>query len=96
IVDNHSGSGTTFGVYLQDEWKPTDRLTVNYGARYDRVNTVVSEQQLSPRLGLTYDLTSRTRVHAGYARYFTPPPTEKFDNTSVQAFAGTTNALPSD
>ncbi|CAJ0740457.1 hypothetical protein R16034_02143 [Ralstonia edaphis] len=96
IVDNHSGSGTTLGVYLQDEWKPTDKLTVNYGARYDRVNTVVSEQQLSPRLGLTYDLTPRTRLHAGYARYFTPPPTEKFDTTSVQAFAGTTNALPSD
>ncbi|MCT7295783.1 TonB-dependent receptor [Ralstonia sp. CHL-2022] len=96
IVDNHSGSGTTMGVYLQDEWKPTDKLTVNYGARYDRVNTIVSEQQLSPRLGVTYDLTPRTRVHAGYARYFTPPPTEKFDTTSVQAFAGTTNALPSD
>ena len=96
IVDNHSGSGTTMGVYLQDEWKPTDKLTVNYGARYDRVNTIVSEQQLSPRLGLTYDLTPRTRVHAGYARYFTPPPTEKFDTTSVQAFSGTTNALPSD
>lgn len=96
IVDNHSGSGTTMGVYLQDEWKPTDKLTVNYGARYDHVNTIVSEQQLSPRLGLTYDLTPRTRVHAGYARYFTPPPTEKFDTTSVQAFAGTTNALPSD
>lgn len=96
IVDNHSGSGTTMGVYLQDEWKPTDKLTVNYGARYDRVNTIVSEQQLSPRLGMTYDLTPRTRVHAGYARYFTPPPTEKFDTTSVQAFAGTTNALPSD
>ncbi|WP_343661599.1 TonB-dependent receptor [Ralstonia sp.] len=96
IVDNHSGSGTTMGVYLQDEWKPTDKITVNYGARYDRVNTIVSEQQLSPRLGVTYDLTPRTRVHAGYARYFTPPPTEKFDTTSVQAFAGTTNALPSD
>ncbi|MBU9578464.1 TonB-dependent receptor [Ralstonia mannitolilytica] len=96
IVDNHSGSGTTLGVYLQDEWKPTDKLTVNYGARYDHVNTIVSEQQLSPRLGVTYDLTPRTRVHAGYARYFTPPPTEKFDTTSVQAFAGTTNALPSD
>ncbi|WP_426397190.1 TonB-dependent receptor [Ralstonia sp. R-29] len=96
IVDNHSGNGTTLGVYLQDEWKPTDKLTVNYGARYDHVNTIVSEQQLSPRLGVTYDLTPRTRVHAGYARYFTPPPTEKFDTTSVQAFAGTTNALPSD
>jgi len=96
IVDNHSGTGATMGVYLQDEWKPTDKLTVNYGARYDHVNTIVSEQQLSPRLGLTYDLMPRTRVHAGYARYFTPPPTEKFDATSVQAFSGTTNALPSD
>ena len=35
-------------------------------------------------------------MHAGYARYFTPPPTEKIDLTSVQKFAGTTNALPSD
>ncbi|WP_197329889.1 TonB-dependent receptor [Ralstonia syzygii] len=96
VIDNSSGSGTTLGVYLQDEWKPTDRLTINYGARYDHVNTIVSEQQLSPRLGLTYDLTSRTRLHAGYARYFTPPPTEKFDTTTVQKFIGTTNALPSD
>ncbi|AQW29712.1 TonB-dependent receptor [Ralstonia syzygii subsp. celebesensis] len=96
VIDNSSGSGTTLGAYLQDEWKPTDRLTINYGARYDHVNTIVSEQQLSPRLGLTYDLTSRTRLHAGYARYFTPPPTEKFDTTTVQKFIGTTNALPSD
>ncbi|MFV8632719.1 TonB-dependent receptor [Ralstonia pseudosolanacearum] len=96
VLDNSSGSGTTLGVYLQDEWKPTDRLTINYGARYDHVNAIVSEQQLSPRLGLTYDLTSRTRLHAGYARYFTPPPTEKFDTTTVQKFIGTTNALPSD
>jgi len=96
VVDNHSDTGTTMGVYLQDEWKPTDKLTINYGARYDHVNTIVSEQQLSPRVGLTYDLTPRTRVHAGYARYFTPPPTEKFDSTSVASFLGTTNALPSD
>ncbi|KFX76916.1 TonB-dependent receptor [Ralstonia solanacearum] len=96
VIDNSSGSGTTLGAYLQDEWKPTDRLTINYGARYDHVNTIVSEQQLSPRLGLTFDLTSRTRLHAGYARYFTPPPTEKFDTTTVQKFAGTTNALSPD
>lgn len=96
IVDNARGSGTTVGLYLQDEWKLTDKLTFNYGARYDHVNTIVTEQQLSPRLGVTYDWTSRTRFHAGYARYFTPPPTEKFDTTTVQSFLGTTNALPSD
>jgi len=83
-------------VYLQDEWQPTKALTVNYGLRYDRVSTVVDEAQLSPRLGVVYQLGESTRVHAGYARYFTPPPTEKIDTTSVAAFLGTTNALPSD
>ncbi|WP_322880131.1 TonB-dependent receptor [Pandoraea sputorum] len=96
IVDNANDRGTTYGLYLQDEWKATDRLTLNYGARYDHVNTVTNEGQLSPRLGLTYDLTSRTRLHAGYSRYFTPPATEKIDTTSVAKFLNTTNALPSD
>ncbi len=96
VVDNTRITGSLFGVYLQDEWMPSASLTVNYGARYDRVHTVVDETQVSPRLGLTYDLTKNTRIHAGYARYFTPPPTEKIDVTSIQRFLGTTNALPSD
>jgi outer membrane receptor protein involved in Fe transport len=96
IVDNTAIKGRLWGAYLQDEWQVTPALVVNYGARYDRVNTVVNESQLSPRIGLVYDLSPRTRVHAGYARYFTPPPTEKIDTTSVAKFLGTTNALPSD
>jgi len=96
IQDDSRIGGNLIGVYLQDEWQPTKALTVNYGLRYDHVNTVVSESQLSPRLGLVYQLGEDTRVHAGYARYFTPPPTEKIDTTSVEKFLGTTNALPSD
>jgi len=96
ITDNASVGGHLFGVYVQDEWQPTKALTVNYGLRYDKVNTVVAESQWSPRVGLVYQLGDATRVHAGYARYFTPPPTEKIDTTSVQKFLGTTNALPSD
>jgi outer membrane receptor protein involved in Fe transport len=96
IQDDSRLAGNLFGVYLQDEWTPTRNLTVNYGARYDRVDTVVKEQQLSPRIGLVYDLSKSTRVHAGYARYFTPPPMEKIDPTSIALFLGTTNALPSD
>ncbi len=96
IQDDSRISGRLFGAYLQDEWQPTKALTVNFGLRYDKVDTVVAESQLSPRLGLTYQLGRDTRVHAGYARYFTPPPTEKIDTTSVQKFLGTTNALPSD
>ena len=96
IQDDASQRGHLWGVYLQDEWKPTKALTLNYGLRYDQVKTVVDESQLSPRLGLVFDLTADLRLHAGYARYFTPPPTEKIDTTSVQKFLGTTNALPSD
>jgi len=96
IVDDASVGGHLYGVYVQDEWQPTKALTINYGLRYDQVSTVVDESQLSPRVGLVYQLGENTRLHAGYARYFTPPPTEKIDTTSVQKFAGTTNALPSD
>ncbi|HTT13279.1 MAG TPA: TonB-dependent receptor [Burkholderiaceae bacterium] len=96
IQDNTHIDGNTWGVYVQDEWQPTRQFTLNYGLRYDHVATVVDEQQLSPRVGLVYDLASDLRLHLGYARYFTPPPTEKIDTTSVQKFLGTTNALPSD
>lgn len=96
IVDNSRLAGHTYGVYAQDEWQPIKDLTVNYGLRYDAVATVVQEGQLSPRIGVVYDLGAKTRVHAGYARYFTPPPTEVIDTTSVQKFLLTSNALPSD
>ena len=96
IQDNTRIDGDLWGVYLQDEWQPTKHLTINYGVRYDKVHTVVDESQLSPRVGLVYDISPQLRVHAGYARYFTPPPTETIDTTTVQKFLGTTNALPSD
>jgi outer membrane receptor protein involved in Fe transport len=96
IADDSRLGGHLVGVYVQDEWQPTQALTVNYGLRYDRATTVVNESQVSPRLGAVYQLGPDTRVHAGYARYFTPPPTEKIDTTSVAKFIGTTNALPSD
>ncbi|HZE91369.1 MAG TPA: TonB-dependent receptor [Rhizobacter sp.] len=96
ILDNTRIDGHLWGVYLQDQWQVSKPLSINYGLRFDQVHTVVDESQWSPRLGLVYDLSNDLRVHAGYARYFTPPPTEKIDTTSVQKFAGTTNALPSD
>lgn len=95
IVDNHTRKGNTlFGAYLQDEWQANDKLTVNYGARFDQVDAFVKESQLSPRLGLVYKATSQTTLHAGYARYFTPPPTELVAPTTVALFSGTSNQQP--
>ena len=96
INDQTHLTGGTYGVYLQNEWQPIKALTINYGARYDKTDTVTDAQQLSPRAGVTYDLSQDTRVHAGYARYFTPPPTELIGATSIERFAGTTGAVASD
>ena len=95
ISDNVAKNGNTlFGVYLQDEWKATDKLTVNYGERFDQVNAYVNEHQFSPRLGLVYRSNELTTWHTGYARYFTPPPTELVSTADQALFAGTTNAAP--
>lgn len=92
IVDNTSKYGNTlFGVYLQDEWKPIDKLTINYGARFDQMNAFVEANQLSPRLGAVYKLTPETTLHAGYARYFTPPPNESIAPQTLNQYTGTSN-----
>jgi outer membrane cobalamin receptor len=95
IADDNAQRGRLFGLYAQDEWRAARGLTVNYGLRFDRVAAFVDEQQWSPRFGLVYQ-SGDTTMHIGFARYFTPPPNEKIQTTTVQKFLGTTNALPSD
>lgn len=92
ISDAASPHGSILGVYLQDEWRFNDRLTVNYGARADASRAFRDEGQLSPRLNAVYRLSATTDAHAGYARYFTPPPLELVQTTDLARFAGTTNA----
>jgi outer membrane receptor protein involved in Fe transport len=82
------------GFYLQDEWKATDKLTINYGGRFDHVSAYISDSQFSPRLGAVYLLDPKTTLHAGYARYFTPPPTELVTGDTIAASQGTTSAPP--
>ena len=84
IVDNGSKTAETYSVYLQDEWKLTQALTLNYGLRFDQFDGFRDENQVSPRVNLVWQPTSGTTVHAGYARYFTPPPFELVANESVQ------------
>src|SRR5205814_1351003 len=48
IVDNNDKYGYFYGFYLQDEWKPFDQVTVNFGGRLDFVNAFRYENQLSP------------------------------------------------
>jgi hypothetical protein len=39
---------TQYGVYFQDDWRASDRLTVNAGLRYDLVTGIVFDQSLNP------------------------------------------------
>jgi outer membrane receptor protein involved in Fe transport len=92
IVDDSGQTGTIESFYLQDEWHISKPLTVNYGVRYDHVDAFIDEQQWSPRLNVAYKYSDSTAFHAGYARYFTPPPQELASQRSIDLYANTTNA----
>jgi outer membrane receptor for ferrienterochelin and colicin len=92
IGDNQSKRGSLYGIYLQDEWTAVDKLTVNFGFRADVSDGYVRESQLSPRVNFVYAATESTNLHAGYARYFTPPPLELVSSEAIAKFANTSNA----
>jgi hypothetical protein len=41
-----------------------------------------------------WKITRSTTVHAGHARYFTPPPSELITDVTIAKFVGTTNQRP--
>jgi hypothetical protein len=97
IVDNHRLTGMFAGLYLQDEWKMFSKFTINYGARFDVFNSSFdNECQLSPRVNLIWQPFDGTTLHAGYARYFTPPPVESVSGSDVALFDGTSNSTGND
>jgi outer membrane receptor protein involved in Fe transport len=75
-----------FGFYLQDQWRATKRLTVNYGARYEyeqlpqpstcnpdyplTCHLHSSPTNLAPRIGLAYQLDDKTVLQAGYGMFY--------------------------
>ncbi len=75
-----------YGFYIQDQWRATQRLTVNYGVRYDYAQlpqpTVCNQDypltchvpssptNFAPRLGLAYRLNDKTVLQGGYGLYY--------------------------
>ncbi len=96
IDEGSTKNSQLYSTYLQNEWKATEKLTLNYGGRFDMSRAYVNEWQLSPRFGAVYDLSKATKIHAGYSRYFTPPPTSAISETTRAKFANTSNASESE
>jgi outer membrane receptor protein involved in Fe transport len=95
VVDDTSIQSWTYSVYVQDEWRILPTLTFNYGVRFDLYDGIDRADQASPRAGLVYKPFNHTTLHAAYARYFTPPPSELISLVDVEKFRNTTGAPPS-
>jgi outer membrane receptor protein involved in Fe transport len=76
---------------VQDEWKLTNQLTFNYGLRFDQLYQFVDANQFSPRAAFVYKPFDGTTLHAGYARYFTPPMQAQATQANLALFTNTTN-----
>src|ERR1700691_3386354 len=94
IVDDNNQIAWLLGFYGQDEWHPTEKLTINAGLRWDWMSAFVTQNQWSPRFAVEYALTHSTTLHAGYARYFKVPQFDQVALETVQKFKNTTNAAP--
>jgi outer membrane receptor protein involved in Fe transport len=98
VTDTNSLLGWNLGAYVQDEWKLTNQLTLNYGIRFDQLYQFVDANQFSPRAALVYKPFDGTTFHAGYARYFTPPMQAQATQSNLALFTNTTNqpAVPNE
>lgn len=75
---------TTIGGFLQDSWAIMDKVTLNYGLRYDAQHlfggdgllSLALPNQVSPRLGLVWDPTQKgkAKLFANYARFYQSVP----------------------
>ncbi len=74
-----SGRNRRESVFLQDAWKPTDRLTLNLGVRMDHMSggapdadAAYTNTVFAPRLGFAFDLTGNhtTVLKGSYSQYY--------------------------
>ena len=78
-----------FSGWIQDDWHPSNRLTLNLGLRYDLETGLFADNvslepflhagrkddtnNWGPRTGFAYTLTKKTVLRGGFGKYFSDP-----------------------
>ncbi len=94
LVDNHTATGWVDGIYITNEWSIMSNLILNTGLRFDMMDQYITANQLSPRINLTYRVTEKLALHAGFSRYFVPPVLEMENPVNPLLYNGTSGATP--
>lgn len=66
--------GYRFGSFLTSRWQITDKLTGDFGLRWDdqTYDNIDGRTQVSPRVSLLYSPIPQTRIRASWGRFFQP------------------------
>lgn len=84
LLSKYDADLTNTALYAQFEINPIERLKITLGARYDRMSFNYdnyldnssgekSYQQLTPKIGATFDLGKGSGLYANYSEGFSPP-----------------------
>jgi len=77
-------SNPNIGLFFQDAWRPTRRLTFNAGLRYDAqflpAPIATDKKNFAPRLGVAYAPDDMTVVRASFGIYFDRLPLRATSN----------------
>ncbi len=86
-----SPRGGSYGMYVSDRWKTSDKMVLEWGLRWDdqTYTDLASDSQLSPRASLLYRLSPKTELRLSAGRYFQSQPIQ-----SLQIEDGVTEYWP--
>jgi outer membrane receptor protein involved in Fe transport len=75
IEQSQALGGNLEALFLEDQFRPTDWLTLSGGLRYTHFGGSVTEDNLSPRLGATVKIPGTKWLARGFwGRYYQAPP----------------------